>query len=179
MKFLSDKIDLFSPKPELKIFGNPRFKTKLGVFIGSLFIISILAIYCFYLYECIGRISKVVIYNEKGNARPEISLNKKKFSFTVMDAFGKDFPEQDRLFSISAKYWKTDFVNVSKLNFEYLQNNNFGQIIDIPTKKCDKFVDKNFYDIFYELNLFKPKSVCIELDDFHEKLFGRYGSLEK
>ena len=179
MKFLAEKLDLFSPKPELKVEGKSKFGTKFGVLMGLISITILISIYVFYIYEWLSRNKINVTFNRKRNLTPKIILNKKKISLSVFDGYGIDYPEQDRLFSISAKYWKTKFIDKSSMDSSYMSDVEYGKITEIPLKKCNKFKDDSFSIAFTQLNFLKPNSVCLELDDFEEDLFGRYGSLDK
>lgn len=179
MKFLAEKLDLFSPKPELKVEGKPKFRTKFGVFMGTISIVILIVIYIFYLFECLSRTKLNVSYNEKTNMKPIIPLKNKKISFSLFHGFGEEFHEQERLISLSARYLKTTFIDISKENSEYFENPNLGEIIDIPLKKCNKFIDDSFSNAFSQISLFKPNTVCLELDNFKEDIFGTYGSLDK
>ena len=178
MKSFINKFDLYSPKPEIKVDGNPKFTTKFGIFVGISSIIILACIYTFYIYDFLTRQRYTITYNEK-NIIPQINLNNNKFSLSVFDGYGKDFPEENRLFSISARYQKTSLKDISKMDEDYLKNADLGKIIDLPLKKCNKFKDENLKEYFNLINLLKPNSLCLELDDFDQNLFGRYGSVDK
>jgi hypothetical protein len=178
--FLADKLDLFSSKPELKVQGNSKFRTKFGIVVGIISIILLITIYIFYILQCVLRKEKIVTYNEKRNITPRIALNNNKISLSIFDGFGRDYPDQDRLLSLSARYWKSNFLDIPRMDIDYIKNEeNLGKIIDIPLKKCNKFSDQKFSKEFAQLNFLKPNSVCLELDGFKEDIFGRYGSLSK
>jgi hypothetical protein len=68
---------------------------------------------------------------------------------------------------------------MNRMDLDYITSEKLGKVIDIPLKKCNKFSDKSFLDEFTKLAYLKPKTVCLELDNFKEDIFGRYGSLTK
>lgn len=179
LKFLAEKIDLYSNKPEFKVEGNPRFRTKFGILIGLISIIMLTSIYAFYLYECLFKSNINVSYNEKRNSKPIIPLKNMKIAISLFRGFLEEFPEQDRLVSIYARHLKSSLVDTSKMDSEYLNNITYGNIVEIPLKKCTKFLDESFSIFFAQISLFKPNTVCLELDNFEEDLFGRFGSIDK
>lgn len=179
MKNLLEKLDFFSPKPEIKVNGNTRFRTSFGIITGICFLCVLLSIYSIYLYNCFYRFKKIVTYNEKRDSNPRVPLNKMKFSITLMDGYGREYSDHEKIFEISAKFWESKLVDPSKVNLEYVDNFEYGKIDNIPLKKCNEFQDKNFIDSFSNLAKLKKTTKCLELDNFQKDLFGRYGSLDK
>lgn len=172
-------LDFFSPKPEVKFQGKSRFKNIFGVGVGFFSIIMLLSIYGFYIYETIARTKFQLHFTQKSDIKPIISLKNKKMALSIFNRFGKNFEEQDRIVKIMVKFWTVKYPEISDTNKDYINDNLHGDFVDVPMRDCNDIMDRNFSSTFEQLTLMRPNTKCIDMDNFKEKIYGRFGYYEE
>jgi hypothetical protein len=159
--------NLFSQSPSLRINGDFKPSSIFGSIIGFItIIITIVAIF-FILFDYFSRLNFNVSSYTDNLARPEINLNEFKLGLLLSDLLGQPIPDQDRLYSISAKHWNIHLPKVEQ------NKTSSVKIEPIPSINCD-------YDtshISKERFNFLEKSYKMSCFDFRNRtLSGVYGN---
>ena len=158
--------DLFSQTPSIKVKGKKRLATIFGSLIGLISIIFLIAGIFFILNDYFSRLTITVNSYIDNSVKPDIDLKKFKLSFLITDLMGKEFPDQERLFTITAKHWDI-FIPV-------LGGNSTESIVveDIPKIKCNEYKNNKLLNKEIEMYTKKMNPTCFDFEDLNKNLSG-------
>ena len=95
--------DIVGFKPYVSTFENYRYKSTLGIIVGFLSIILILATSFFFFYNLFVRNEITLLYNEIKINTKTVNISNSPFLFTLNNARGKPIPKE--YFEIRMNYW--------------------------------------------------------------------------
>ena len=172
--------DILGSKPELKINGNSRYITNIGILMGLISVFFTLILSISYILDVFSRTKFSIIYNFVNRIQPNVKLNKNQISLLLIDALGREIIDYDRVFNFNVKFWKIQVPkNTTATSTNSTNVTNFipvNTIIDLPLRNCSD-VNYTFYNNFYVLfsKIYKS-GLCVDFSSFNDTLFGEYGS---
>lgn len=108
--------DIFSQKPSLNIKGSKRAHTKFGSCISLITVCILITGIVFILNDYFQGLSYNVNSFVNNSLNPSISLKRLKLGFLIIDFYGKEFSDMERIFSLNAKFWDIKMPDYSNLN---------------------------------------------------------------
>lgn len=106
-------LDFFSQPPALRINGKKTLPTIFGATISIIAIICIITGLYFNLNDYFSYLTfKINSYTDNTNI-PSIDLKRFKMGVLLLNGRAEEFADADRLFKISAAYWK---LNLNPIN---------------------------------------------------------------
>ena len=140
--------DNISIRPELKINGNSRYYTGLGIFIGISAIFTSIILSSIFINDVLSRMKINMIYNLDNKIHPVIDMSLNLFGFTLTDSFGNEQEDYSRIFEFQVKYFKYTFpsedINSGEIDLKVSKPT--VDVTDIPLKNCTE-IKKNENDI--------------------------------
>lgn len=170
MKYLRF-LDIVSVSPRLKIRGEGKYITKLGICFGFLTIISILTLSIILFSEVVNHEKINILYNIYTNSDPTIDFRKSQIVLLITDAFGNEFENDDRLFDITAKFWNITFPIINDTMMPAKAN-----ILDVPMRRCKNKTFEYFNSYYQSMNSAYNSLLCPEFGDKNISLVRKYGN---
>ena len=161
-------LDQFSTTPGVKINGQKKYFTNFGLIISFITIVTIFALSIYYSFICLTRKYYKILERMDNNIIPNSKIFENKISFTLIDPFGNEYEDPDRLFEIDAKFWDFNKVIGKKI---------IPSISDIPITNCTIHENPPFEINFQRLNKLYPSSKCLDFSKLKTNLYGKYGSI--
>jgi len=159
--------NLFSQTPQLKISGENRPFSIFGGIVGFFSISFLIAGITFILYEFFSRFQYTIESYTDNLEIPNIDLKNFKLGFSLYDLMGKKYPDQERLYKISARHWD---IYIPKFGSNKTDS---VKVTNIPMIKCNEYKnDSLFYEDF---NIYSHVS-CLDFSNLNKNLSGIYGN---
>ena len=160
--------NLFSQSPSLRISGDFKPPSIFGSIVGLFTVAITLVAIFFILYDYFSRLNFNVNSYTDNLIRPEIDLNEFKLGLLITDLLGRPFPDQDRIYNISAKHWD---IYLSKFGENKTQS---VQIESIPSMKCNGYKNGSLLREGFEYLGEMYNMSCFDFRN--RKLSGIYGN---
>lgn len=166
MKFLNI-FDLYSQRPVMRIDGKEKISTVFGSIIGFLSVCITLIGLLYYCYDYFAGLSFSVNFYIDSREKPSIKLNDLKIAVFVTDLYALEYEEQDRLFSVSLKYWNILIPGpgddrMQRLNFTY-----------VPMINCWDYKNDSLFKNETDYLGYKYKNArCFDFSELKNELFG-------
>ena len=165
-------LNLFSQVPNLRINGEIRPASIFGSIIGFLTISILISGVSFILYNYFSRLNYTINSYTDNKAKPNIDLKNFKSGFVIIDAMGLEFPEPERLFKISAKYWDIYLPVFGEDKEQEIE------VTNIPTIKCNQYKNNTLHkDEFDKYSKMYDSMICLDIPRLNKTLKGVYGNL--
>ena len=163
--------NLFSQAPSFKINGETRPSSVFGSIIGFLTLSTLIAAISLILNDYLSRLNYSVNSYTDNLAKPEIDLKNFKLGFLITDLMGKEYPDHEKLFTISALYWDVFLPQFGENKTQTIQT------VPIPSIKCDEFKDDFYLKESFDLYAKSYNLTCLDLNVIQKNLTGIYGNL--
>jgi hypothetical protein len=172
MEFFLRKFDLFSQTPSLKINGKKMPSTLFGSCIGLISISFLLSTIIYVIYSYLKRLSLTIDSFIEVDYHEEINLKEMNIGFLITDFLGREFPDQDRMFTIQAKFWEIyvppELNNITKSADVKIEN------IDII--KCTQLKQHQYERNFKTYSQNYKNIVCLDLANLNRTISGIFGN---
>jgi hypothetical protein len=117
LKKILISLDILGPKPQLKIYSQPHYKTALGGFISVICFIIILSLIISFTFEFFTKSKPFIVQNFEKVENPKLNLSDSPISFYLLDERGNAFSEPNRLYDVSANLFYFDIESKKFKNF--------------------------------------------------------------
>ena len=178
IKDIFNYFDILSYKPEIKVKGNTRFITNIGIITGFISIFTILILSFIITSDVFSRMKFSLIYNLDNTETPIINLIQSQIALLILDPLGNEIENSERVFNFNVKYLKIEIdQNYTTSNSDVKKHLPKSTVFDIPLKKCSEIKHDVFPEFYYTFSIAYKSSICLDFSSFTETLFGRYGSV--
>ena len=172
MSKLINFFDFFSQTPSLRINGEYRPFSIFGSIIGFLTITFLIGGISIFLNDYFSHLSFNVNSYTDNLAKPNIDLKNFKLAFLLVDLMGREYPDKERLFKITAKY--------ADLYIPLSRNTSVDvNFIDIPIIKCDEYKKDELFSDKYGMYSEMWDLTCLDFSKLEKNLKGVYGNFGK
>lgn len=168
--------NLFSQGPTLKINGKSKATSIFGSIIGFLICSILIGATSIILYNFFARLNYTLNSYTDNSAIPDIKLNNFKIGFVLSDLMGKEFPDAERLFTISAMYWD---IFIPKFTSNQTKQMSIVSYEPIPTIKCNQYMNNTIFKDNFEKMSEGYNMTCLDIPSMNKTLKGVYGNLGK
>ena len=165
--------NLFSQTPTLKVNGKTRAPSNFGSCIGFFTISFLIAGISFILNDYFQGLTLKANSYIDNSVIPNIDLKTMKLGFLVSDYLGNELPDQERIFSIEAKFWTIQIpwkkVITPKVKFEKIEK-----------IKCNQYKENDLHrkELEEYSKLYKNLE-CLDFDSLNRNLTGSYENFGK
>ena len=160
--------DFFSQAPSLKINKSDKYYTIFGLIISFISIIFILGMGFYFSLICLQKKNFQILERNDYNLNPSFKLFDIKLMLLIVDPYGKEFEESDRLYSIDAKLWD---INPSAEN----KSDSFN-LTDIPLINRKLIKNEQFEDELKKVTYNTSK--VFNNTNLDKILYGKYGNIK-
>lgn len=161
-------LDILSFHPELKVNGERRYTTKIGLFFTIIAVALVLTLSVFFLIQTFDRQNLNLVFSQDSTIYPVTNLTDIPFTMTVHGRYAA-FPEQQRVFSVKAQFVEY----FTKPNAQGVPTVSF-RITPVPMVPCE--LEKHFGQYKY---MFKDAMMtyryCAVPGSVNMTLYGKWG----
>ena len=168
--------NLFSQSPALKINGESRATSIFGSIIGFLICSILIGATSIILNDFFARLNFTLNSYTDNSAIPDIKLKNFKIGFILSDLMGKEFPDAERLFTISAMYWD---IFIPKFTSNQTKQMSIVSYEPIPTIKCNQYRNDTIFKDNFEKISEGYNMTCLDIPGINKTLKGVYANLGK
>ena len=161
--------DIFSPTPGLKINKEDKLTTIFGIIVSLMTILFISIITIYYSLTCFSRKNFKILERMDNKIVPTTKISENKISFIILDSDGKQFLDQERLFTIEANFWEI-------FPLREIEDRTVKQ--KIPVTNCSIYFNEPFEDDYRKALIPFPTTQCLDFKDLKKELYGTYGSIK-
>jgi len=173
MSSIFNFFNIFSQTPSLRINGQKRPASIFGSIVGFCSITILIGAMIYILFNYFSRLDYTINSYTDNLAKPNIDLKDFKLRFVITDTYGNEFPDYEKLFKISAKFWdiylpvlgenKTQKIEISEIPVVLCKNLNLTNIDSDAISLVE-------YSKMYNI-------LCLDFSVLNKNLTGVYGNL--